>query len=182
DLVIKFKLDKVKWIVPGGETGQLSIYNALEAAYHSEEVDEEAVVLVHDGVRPVIDEELIVKNIQTTQEKGNAITVCKAIETVFSSHDKVNIDNVLDRETIYYAKAPQTFMLKELYNLHRKEIGRGNINNIDSCSMMYKEGIKLNFVVGKSSNIKITTYEDYCMYKALYELEKSVKTGEFIYE
>ncbi len=179
-LIEKFKIKKVRWIVPGGETGQLSIFNALDAVYKDKSVDEDAVVLIHDGVRPIIDNQLILENIVTARTHGNAITVVNAAETIFISQDKHNIDDLLKRENVFYARAPQTFYLRDIYSLHQKEMEIDSINNIDSCSMMFKYGYKLNFVQGKSSNIKITTYEDYYIFKALHELEQKLKQKEML--
>lgn len=175
NLLRKFKIEKVKWIVPGGDTGQLSIFNALNAVKEHKEVKDDAVVLIHDGVRPIIDTKLILDNIVTARSYGNAITVVNASETIFISKDRLNIDDLLRRENAFYAKAPQTFFLRDIYNLHLKEMEKGDYDNIDSCCMMDKYGKKLNFVLGKSSNIKITTNEDYHICKALFELEERRK-------
>lgn len=180
DLLNLFGILKVKWIVPGGETGQLSIFNALDAVYKDENVDKDAVVLIHDGVRPIIDNQLILENIVTARTYGNAITVVNAAETIFVSHDKHNIDDLLKRENVYYARAPQTFFLRDIYDLHIKEMEKGHYNNIDSCSIMHSYGYSLNFVQSKTSNIKITTYEDYYIFKALYELDKKRRQEEML--
>lgn len=175
ELLIEHNIKKVNWIVEGGETGQLSIFNALKSINEDERVDKNAVVLIHDGVRPIIDETLILENIVTTRTFGNSITVANATETIFVSHDRKNINELLKREEVYYGRAPQTFFLKDIYRLHEEEIKSKNFNNIDSCTIFHKHGYKLNFVKCKSSNIKITTYEDYYIFKALYELEKQYK-------
>lgn len=179
-LLLSFKIKKVKWLVPGGETGQLSIFNALGVVYKDEAVAKDAIVLIHDGVRPVIDERLILENIVTARSHRNAITVVNASETILVSRDRHNIDYLPKREDVYYARAPQTFFLRDIYALHLQEMENGNYNNIDSCSIILKHGYTLNFVQGKSSNIKITTYEDYYIYKALYELEKKRKREELL--
>ena len=79
-LVKKFNITKVKAIVPGGDTGQDSIYNGINKAY--ELFPEDSIVLIHDAVRPIINEELITNNIATVKKYGNAITVAPAIETI----------------------------------------------------------------------------------------------------
>lgn len=180
ELIKKFDIKKVRWIVPGGETGQLSIFNALNATFNNKSVDENAVVLIHDGVRPIIDDQLILENIVTARTHGNAITVISASETVLVSQNYQTIEDLLQREHIFNAKAPQTFYLKEIYELHLKEMKSSNYTNIDSCSIFFKHKNKLNFVHGKSSNIKITTFEDYYIFKALYELEQKRKKEEML--
>jgi len=180
NLLVKYNIKKVKWVVEGGETGQLSIFNAVDAIKRTHDIDENVIVLIHDGVRPAIDEKLILENIVTARTYGNSITVAKAIETMFVSYDHDQIDELLSRDNIYLARAPQTFFLNELYKLHLSEMEKESKNNIDSCSIFHKYGKKLNFITGKSSNIKITTYEDYYIYKALYELEEKRKRDEIL--
>lgn len=72
-------IKKVKWIVPGGETGQDSIYNGLKVLHDN--CKNEDIVLIHDGVRPLIDEQLITENIKSVKNHGSAITVAPVIET-----------------------------------------------------------------------------------------------------
>ena len=84
ELVDRYRLQKVKKIVPGGITGQDSIYQGLKAA---KEVagNEKSIVLVHDGVRPLINEDLITDCIRSVKEKGSAITTAPVIETIICS-------------------------------------------------------------------------------------------------
>ena len=80
ELIRKYNLKKVKKVVPGGASGQESIYNGLCAA--AQFYNEDDIVLIHDGVRPLIDEETITANIRGVKERGTAITVTAAIETI----------------------------------------------------------------------------------------------------
>jgi len=100
ELIDRFEIKKIQWIVSGGETGQLSIFNALSAVFNDKSVDDDAVVLIHDGVRPIIDDQLILENIVTTRSHGNAITVVKAQETVLVSQNNQTIVDLL--EARYY--------------------------------------------------------------------------------
>ena len=81
ELLVRFHITKVKKVVPGGDTGQMSIYNGLAAA---KEVagDEKSVVLIHDGVRPLINADVITNNIQSVKEHGSAITSAVVKETI----------------------------------------------------------------------------------------------------
>lgn len=171
-LVNKYSLSKVKSIVPGGETGQLSIYNGLlEAEKHKE--SEKDIVLIHDGVRPNIDEELISANISTVKEKGNSISCSPAIETVLLVNEDKNIRHVEDRSMCFYAKAPQSFYLDEILSCHRRAVGEGLTQFIDSCTMMSHYGVKLHLVPCSSENIKVTTPKDFYLLKALQNLSES---------
>ncbi|MDF9824679.1 2-C-methyl-D-erythritol 4-phosphate cytidylyltransferase [Breznakia sp. PF5-3] len=175
ELLEKYQIKKVRWISPGGDTGQLSIFNGVKAVYDDLEIDRNATILVHDAVRPMIDEELILNNIDNIEKNGNSVTVCGAIETIFMSKNNKDIDSILNRNNAYHAKAPQCFRLDELYNAHIDAIEKKDINNWDSCSLMFKNGVTLSFVLGKSSNIKITTMEDFYIFETMYHLNKKRK-------
>lgn len=167
-LAKRYGITKLKKIVPGGENGQGSIYNALQAA---KEVagEENAIVLIHDGVRPLIDDELIDLNIRTVQEKGNAVTCVECKETVSIVNDDGEITDTVERATCRIARAPQSFYLHDILALHEQARADGYLNAIDSCSMMKHYGRTLHIAMGKSENIKITTPEDYYVFKAVLE-------------
>lgn len=171
DLTVKYHLDKVKKIVPGGETGQQSIYHGLCAAEEIADGDR-AVVLIHDGVRPLINKKLISDCIQKVEETGSAITTAPAIETIFRSSDKKTVEQIIERSDCMLARAPQCFYLDEILERHRqaKEEKR---EFIDSASMMSFYGNSLYLVEGPMENIKITTPMDYYTFKALIEADEN---------
>ena len=169
-LLDKYKITKVKWVVPGGKTGQESIYNGLVEL--SKHCDKGSIVLVHDGVRPFINDELITNCINSVKEHGSAISVVPAIETIVSLEDK-KIKSITDRSKCYNAKAPQCFYLNELLDNHNKAIKDGNLNMIDSASLMQYYGHDLWIVESDYNNIKITTPTDYYTAKALYEAREN---------
>lgn len=174
-LLDKFHINKVRWIVPGGKTGQLSIYRGLDAIYQDRMVPRDAIILVHDGVRPNITESLIEKNIDMVLQKGNSITVSPAIETVLYTEKYGKIKEVMKRDNVYNAKAPQCFLLEPFYQVHKKAVEDNDVENWDSCCLMYKYGYEPNFVFGESSNIKITTMEDLYVFQAMYQLKQEEK-------
>jgi 2-C-methyl-D-erythritol 4-phosphate cytidylyltransferase len=166
----KFGITKVKKIVPGGSTGQESIYKGLCAIKTF--APEDSVVLIHDGVRPFINEDVITNCIQSVKEHGSAITVVPAIETIVTLEDN-KIDTITDRSKCYHARAPQCFLLGNILDAHDKAIKDGNINMIDSASLMKAYGYELWTVPGNVDNIKITTPADFYTFKALYEVREN---------
>ena len=158
-LVYQYRLNKVKKIVPGGKTGQLSIYNGLIAAQEIAR-DEENIVLIHDGVRPLINEELIKRNIQDVKDYGSSITSGIVKETIVEIYDNNDIKLVPDRAHSRVAKAPQCFWLKDILSAHKKAMNEQSFNFIDSCSMMKYYGYKLHMTDGPYENIKITTPDE----------------------
>lgn len=162
-LIQKFNITKLneKSIVLGGSTGQDSIFNALELAYL--ESEKENIVLIHDGVRPIIDDQIINENIERVKQYGCSVTCSDVYETPIHSKTGTTIDNTLIRSEVYLAKAPQCFILEDIYNVHLEE-RKKNIKYegiVDSCNLMLKYGRKPSIVLCGQSNIKVTTPDDY---------------------
>lgn len=176
-LVEKYSLDKVLSIVAGGETGQLSIYHGLCEAENHMKGDSD-IVLIHDGVRPVIDDELISANIESVRKFSNGISSAPAIETVILCDKNGEVDQLEDRSVSFYAKAPQSFLLKDILFCHRKALEDGIIDFTDSCSMMSHYGMKMHIVPCSNDNIKVTTPKDYYQLKALIKYNHDIIDDE----
>ncbi|WP_288725332.1 2-C-methyl-D-erythritol 4-phosphate cytidylyltransferase [uncultured Treponema sp.] len=170
-LLEKYGIDKVKAVVFGGVTGQESIFKGLKAIKTFDK-DEKSIVLIHDGVRPFINEDVISSCIKTVKEKRSAITVVPATETIITSEDG-KISTITDRSKCCLARAPQCFYLDDILDAHHKAIKDGNLNMIDSASLMKFYGHELYTVQGNADNIKITTPTDFYTFKALYEVREN---------
>ncbi len=165
----EYGLDKIISIIPGGENGQASIRNGLlELEKH---IKLEDIVLIHDGVRPLIDEETILKNIECAEKNGNCVTTTKSTETIVVTHDG-NVTGTIDRENSRFGRAPQTFRLKDILAAHRLA-QKDNLMFIDSATLMTNYGHKLHFIDGPVNNIKITTPIDYFIFKAILDEKES---------
>lgn len=174
DLIDRFRIKKVKKIVPGGMTGQLSIYNGLRAAADIAG-EEPSIVLIHDGVRPLISSKLLSENIACVKLNGNAITTGAVKETLVVLNGEGVIYSVPSREMSRVAKAPQSFWLNDILAAHEKALSEGKTNYIDSCTMMQSMGFKLYTVDGPYENIKITTPDDYYMMRAIIEAKENAQ-------
>jgi 2-C-methyl-D-erythritol 4-phosphate cytidylyltransferase len=170
-LLDKFKITKVKWVVSGGATGQESIYNGLLAIHNN--CPNESVILINDGVRPLITQELISSCIQSVLSLGSAITVTPAVETVISLDKNGEIASVTDRSKYYNAKAPQCFRLGDIWQCHQQAKQDGLTDIIDSASLMIHYKHKLYTVQSSYDNIKITTPFDFYTFRALYEAKEN---------
>ncbi len=175
-LLEEYRIKKVRRVVPGGETGQLSIFHGLEAA---EKLAQEAgctgksIVLIHDGVRPLITGKLITDNLRSVEEFGSGITSAPANETILSVDSGGSVEEVLDRSKCRIAKAPQSFYLEDIIAAHRKALQEGKPDFIDSCSMMKYYGFSPRLIDGPVQNIKITTADDYYAMRAILEAEEN---------
>lgn len=164
-MVHDFGITKVTDIVPGGETSQDSIYNGLSVA--SRRYSADSVILVHDGVRPLIDAETISRNIVGVKEFRSCVTSYPATETIVINNDSLSIP---DRGKVLLARAPQGFILRDLVVAHEMARQDGRHDFIDTCSLMYCYGYPIHTIIGKPDNIKITTPMDYFIFKAIVEI------------
>lgn len=166
----KFEIEKVAEIVPGGNTGQESIYYGLEAANGFAQDD--AIVLIHDGVRPLITEQTISDNIETARTKGNCITCIPATETFIVRKDDDSFE-IPSRPNSLIARAPQSFHLDDILSAHRDARNKGKNDYIDSCTLMSAYGHKMNTIMGPMENIKITTPTDFFVFKAMVDVHEN---------
>lgn len=173
-LIDHYNLTKVRKVVPGGATGQLSIFNGLEAAKDLAG-DEKSIVLIHDGVRPLINDKLISENIASVKKYGSAITCVKVKETVLVVSGENQIDDIPERSQTRLARAPQSFWLDEILTMQKQAQSEGKTNFIDSCSLAKYYGQKLYLVDGPSENIKITTPDDFYTMRALLDAKENAQ-------
>lgn len=165
-LLRRFGITKVKKIVPGGDTGHDSIYQGLLAM--GEFTAEDDIVLIHDGVRPLINEELITLNIDTVKKYGNAITCEADKESQVRSLDGKTVFEMPPRNQMYTAKAPQSFYYGEIRQLYDRaqEDGLKCIDSAHLCSQYHQE---MHMVKSTSNNMKITEPADFYVCRALYD-------------
>lgn len=175
DQLKKFGISKILCVVSGGKNGQESIYKGLCAIDNLVEKTDKTIVLLHDGVRPLINEETISNNISSVTKYGNCITCAPVTETVII--EKMN-DGVLkheapNRSDCYFARAPQSFYLQEILDLHRRAIRDGLDCFVDSCSMFEYYGGGIFKIIGPIENIKITTPSDFFIFRAILQVRES---------
>lgn len=172
----KFEITKVVDIVPGGNSGQESIYNGLCAANKWNashcKFQEDAIVLIHDGVRPLITEQTITDNITTASKQGNCITCIPATETFVVEQENGSLQ-IPSRANSLIARAPQSFKLKDILGAHEQARKENKHNFIDSCTMMSHYGHKMNTIIGPMENIKITTPTDFFIFRAMVHVHEN---------
>ena len=170
-LAKRYGLDKVVAVVPGGDSGQASIFNGLNKTAELYSLD--STVLIHDGVRPLIDEKTITSVIDTVKAHGTAVTVAPAIETITLADSSGKVGQIIERSKCKLAKAPQSFILKDLLAAHKKAIAENKHDFIDSASMMQYYGYDLYTVEGSPENIKITTPSDFYIFRAIVDAKEN---------
>ena len=164
----QYGISKLKWIVTGGESGQESIRNGV---YNLEgKVADDDVILIHDGVRPLLNSEVISDVIVKSQKYGNAVTSMPYNEQIFviDPDDETTTEKYIPRETLRRVSTPQAYnfaLLDEKYHeAFEKKIGIYGSSYTNT--MMVDLGVKLHFAAGSDMNIKLTTPENLDFFKA----------------
>lgn len=170
-LVERFRIQKVKAIIPGGETGMLSRFEGVKKAM--ELYPDDTICLMHDGVRPMIDHDIITANIESVEKNGSAVTVAPAIETIAVRSTDNKVGQIIDRSKCQMAKAPQSFRLGVLYKVHKDAINAGITDCIDTAYLMQQSGHDVYTVEGSAENIKITTPTDFYTFRALMDIQEN---------
>ena len=172
-LIVDYNLDKVVSVTSGGETAQDSIYNALLVAKENNE--DNSIVLLHDGVRPFVDYDVITKNIQGVKAFGNAITCTPCNETILISKDSAKVSNVPYRKETFSAQAPQSFYLKDILAAHNeiRERPERYMNMVDACTIFTFLNMETNMIIGNYGNLKVTTPEDVYYFRALLQFKEN---------
>ena len=162
----QFNITKLRWIVPGGETGQESIHNGIVKLEEECSVDD--MVLIHDGIRPNVSQEIISNCIVECKKSGSAITVIPCAEAMLlRKPDGNSSSEVVPRESLARTQTPQAFYLNKLLWAHEEAAKQGITNSVATCTLMVELGEKVCFCPGSEKNIKITTAEDLEIFKAL---------------
>lgn len=161
ELIEKYGVKKVRRVFPGGISGQDSIFIGLTEVKKDHD---NAVVLLHDGVRPLVSQETITNCVESVREYGSAVTVTPCFETPVHSANGQTVEGMPQRAEMYTAQAPQGFFLNDILEAHYKEreINPDYVGIVDSCGLMFKNGMNSHLVIGNRGNIKVTTPEDYC--------------------
>lgn len=164
----QYKIDKLKWVVKGGASGQESIRNGV---YNFEGVlAEDDICIVHDGVRPMLDPEVITDVVRVAKERGNAVTSMPYNEQIFlvDEKDSATTTQYIPRETLRRVSTPQAYRFGLLDSKYHEafEKGVGSDGSNYTNTMMVQLGVKLNFAAGSDRNIKLTTPENLEFFRA----------------
>jgi 2-C-methyl-D-erythritol 4-phosphate cytidylyltransferase len=161
----QFGITKLKWVVPGGDSGQESIRKGLDVL--KRELSDEDVVLVHDGNRPLVSSQIISDSLATFSKYGSAVAAIPCTEVVFESDDGLTSMVSTERERLLRTQTPHTYRIGDLYGAHLEAQERGLTNTAASCMLMKELGRMTYFSKGSEENLKITTPEDLKIFKAL---------------
>jgi len=162
----QYRIKKIKHVVLGGRMRQDSVINGLRAI--SPKTD---LVLIHDGVRPFINKEMVSEVIREAEISGAAIAGVPVKATIKmvtyrKSHiaNRIEVKKTLNREDLWEIQTPQVFRKDLILKAYKKF---GNLSVTDDSMLMEKLGAKVSIVLGSYNNIKITTPEDLILAEAI---------------
>lgn len=170
----QFNISKLKWVVSGGETGQESIRNGV---YNLEgKIGADDIVVIHDGIRPLVDASVLTDVIQKANKYGNGVTSLPYNEQIFIVNPE-NADTTkqyIPRETLRRVSTPQAYRYDRLDSAYHEafEKGIGIYGSAYTNTMMVELGETLYFAAGSEKNIKLTTKDDLEMFKGYLKMEK----------
>ena len=167
----QFNINKLKYIVPGGKTGQESIKNGLfELEKHFAPDD---IVMIHDGNRPPLPPEVISDSLRCARKNGNAVAVIPCAEVIMETEDGLISSKTHERKNLRRTQTPHTFHLHDVCELYREADKTGITNAAAACQIMEELGRHVYFSIGSEKNLKLTTLDDIDIFKALLNTERS---------
>ena len=168
----QFGIDKLKWVTSGGKTGQESIRNGVFNLEGSAADDD--IIIVHDGIRPLVDATVLSDVIVKCRQYGNAVTSLPYNEQLFIKRDEYTTTQYIPREKLVKVQTPQAYRFDLLDQKYHEafERGIGIYGSAYTNTMMTDLGVVLHFAAGSERNIKLTTRDDLDMFKAYLALEK----------
>jgi 2-C-methyl-D-erythritol 4-phosphate cytidylyltransferase len=161
----QFGISKLKWIAPGGNSGQESIRNGVFAL--RTHCDEDDIVIIHDGIRPLVEEAVISDVIVKCRKHGNAVTSLPYNEQIFVIKDEESTKEYIPRETLRRVQTPQAYTYSKLLWGYEEAFSKniGITGSSYTNTMMVDLGETLFFAAGSDKNIKITTQDDIELFK-----------------
>jgi len=155
EIVEKYHLRKVEKVVAGGERRQDSVRLGIEASGGHYDM-----VLIHDGVRPLISPELITRAVDAAKEHRAVVTALPAKETVKEIDRNALVIKTYEREKIWLVQTPQVFRYKDILMAHRRAMEEDWGGVTDDALLVEKVGIPVKVIEGSEDNIKVTTLQD----------------------
>lgn len=168
----QFNIDKLKWIVSGGDSGQESIRNGVFAL--EDKCGENDIVVIHDGIRPLVDADVLTDVIATCRRYGNGVSSMPYNEQIFLVDDEISTTRYIPRETLRRVVTPQAYRFGKLDQAYHKAFaeGIGIHGSSYTNTMMVELGERLYFAKGSDKNIKLTTKDDLELFKAYLKMDR----------
>ena len=169
DYANQFGITKLDWIIPGGNSAQESIYNGVRQL--ADRCSGDDLVIIHDGIRPLVDPGVISDILAVCRRHGNGVTSLPYNEQIFQidGDDPSSTTAYIPRDTLRRVSTPQAYrydlLLSRYQEAFEKGIGIGPSSYTNT--MMVDLGERLFFAAGSDKNIKLTTPDDLALFQAM---------------
>ena len=173
----QFNIDKLKWVVTGGNDGQASARIGILAL--KEVCQNDDVIVLHDSIRPFVSEDIITDSIRVCRLHGMGVAAVRTMDTIMRTSDGVTGTESISRYSIVRIQTPQAYRMDRLFEIHQKAVEAGIVGEVDTNSVASKLGEPVHFSKGSDLNLKINTVEDVEMFKALYRMRREPMKNEF---
>lgn len=164
----QFGINKLKWVVKGGGSGQESIRNGVFSLEGIASNDD--IIIIHDGIRPLVEPEVLTDVINKAKQFGNAVTSMPYNEQIFvvSKDDESTTTQYIPRETLRRVSTPQAYCFELLDSKYHEAFEKqiGIFGSSYTNTMMVELGVRLHFAAGSDKNIKLTTKDDLDLFKS----------------
>lgn len=169
---LQYGIAKLQWIIPGGESSQESIYKGLQNL--RDNCSAEDVVIIHDGIRPMVNRDIISSCILCCEKYGNGVSALPIYEQIFKVLDEKTTDAYIPRETLRILQTPQAYKYQDILGVYEEGYQRGIGMHASAYAntLMTDLGHVLYFSEGSTKNIKITTRDDIEIFKAMLKKQK----------
>jgi 2-C-methyl-D-erythritol 4-phosphate cytidylyltransferase len=165
EIVEKYQYRKISQVVPGGKRRQESVKNGIDVLPKGAEV-----VVIHDGVRPFVTEEMIEESIRSAVIFQAVVMAMPVKETIKMVQQDGTVLKTIDREFLWQIQTPQTFQVDVIKEAYHKATEDGFIGT-DDASLVERIGIKVHILPGSYNNIKITTPEDLVLAQLILQMQ-----------
>ena len=168
----QFNIDKLRWVTPSGETAQESIRNGVFAL--REVCGPEDIVVIHDGIRPMVEDFVLTDVLVKCRQYGNAVTSLPYNEQIFVTEDGASTLRYIPRDTLRRVSTPQAYRYEKLLWAYERAFseGIGIQASTYANTLMTDLGERLYFAAGADKNIKLTTRDDFELFKTYMKMEK----------
>ena len=169
----QFGITKLQWVISGGSNCQESIRNGVYCLQGK--ISDDDIVVVHDGIRPLVDESVLSDVIDKGKQYGAAVSSLPYNEQIFVTDDHISTTKYIPRDTLRRVSTPQAYRFDLLVSKYREayEKGIGVYDSQYTNTMMVDLGVTLYFAKGSEKNIKLTTKDDLEIFKTYLKREET---------
>ena len=166
----QFNMNKLRWVIKGGETGQETAYNGAVAL--KDVCGDDDIIIQHDSIRPMVSADIISDCIVKAKKYGTGLAAMRCQETIIRTKNGMFGNENIERWEIMRVQTPQAYKYSKYLWVHEEALRRGITNAVYTNTIMVDLGETVYFSLGSDRNLKITTLEDIDMFKALYKTKR----------